>query len=196
MRQLTLIIFSLCLGIKALAGETIFDQDLAKRMIIHANKLYNPDADIQKIVNRWNLDFTDKSRIGVASEIQWKGENIVAPLALSQDIFNAWSRHPQSITRKKDILDSLKSCVFPKKIFMHPVISEKNSQKLAKEYLNYLSFYPDLKFYKITDNWIFVSSIMFDEHHSDCIFAMEDSKGQVLLLQALELTVDPDYYNF
>ena len=37
---------------------------------------------------------------------------------------------------------------------------------------------------------------MFDEHHSDCIFAMEDSKGQVLLLQALELTVDPDYYDF
>lgn len=183
-----------CLQSIAIAKGNSLSRGQAKRMLMYANSLYKPNISLEDIIESWNLDFNDTKRLRVASDYSLNRESLIAPLALNKEKFTKWSKRTkvQKVSDKKEVLNTLSSCVFPGRIFMRDIITTSKSQELAKRYLNYLSLFSDLKFYRISDNWIFISSGMFQANHSDCIFGIEDSEGKFLLLQAVELWEDFD----
>ena len=193
MKTKIILIFNLLLLSKNLyAVEKHFTQSNAKNLTHFANTLYNPEVDYFELIERFNFDFNDKRRLHIRDDYKWNRKHFIASLTLNKNNFEQWSKKLINLDDEITTLKYVQKCLFPKSVFMREIISNEEGELFSKLFLKNAQKIDQLKFFALKDNWIFVGSTLFAEHHSDCVLALQDRNENVLLLQALELYLDLD----
>ena len=172
-------------------GASHFDPKNMQSILEFVNHLYNPHIQLNDLIERYNFNLADKNRLVLKDYFHWNRNYMIASLALDQENYTSWSHKKKQLIGKSEQLKYIRKCIFPNKIFMSNYISKKQGMSYAKIFLQRIEKY-HAQLFALKENWVFINSLQYSEHHSKCALAIQDQRNNVLVLQGLELYRDYD----